>query len=250
MARIKIEEIQEELAKDGWKLISDEYENLESEMIFECSEGHKVYATWKKIRQKRDCPLCKNNEYKEQDSKVIPKKKGEKRILALDQATHITGWSIYDSNKLIKYGLFETELPTEMERDFAVKTWLINMINNWQPDFIGLEDIQLQQLGKGGTNDSDNVVGVQTFKTLAHLQGILMNTIYEKKIPFKLCPPPTWRAHCGVKGKSKSDKKKSMQLLVKKWFDVSVSNDEADAIGIGKFTAETYNKQTEIVSWE
>ena len=41
-----------------------------------------------------------------------------------------------------------------------------------------------------------------------------------------------------------------MQLLVKKWFDISVTDDESDAIGIGKYVAETFNKQTEIVQWE
>lgn len=50
MARIKIEDIRAELVKENWKVISEEYTNLETEMIFECSEGHKVYAPWKKIR--------------------------------------------------------------------------------------------------------------------------------------------------------------------------------------------------------
>ena len=129
--------------------------------------------------------------------------------------------------------------------------WLISMIENWKPDFIGLEDIQLQDLGKkGNIYAADNVVGIQTFKTLAHLQGILMEAIYEKKIPYELCPTPTWRAHCKVNGKTKTDKKRSMQILAKKWFDVSVSNDEADAIGIGKYVSEVAAKKVEIVSWE
>ena len=41
-----------------------------------------------------------------------------------------------------------------------------------------------------------------------------------------------------------------MQILAKKWFDVSVSNDEADAIGIGKYVSEVAAKKVEIVSWE
>lgn len=41
-----------------------------------------------------------------------------------------------------------------------------------------------------------------------------------------------------------------MQNLVKKWFDISVSDDCADAIGIGKYVAERHQKKTEIVSWE
>lgn len=251
MARIKIEDIRAEVEKDGWKLISDNYENLDTELVFECSEGHRVYVPWKKIRHKRECPICKDNIYKEQNGKIIPKPKGVTRILALDQATYITGWSIYDSGKLIKYGTFETNYSNEIQRDNIIKMWLISMIENWKPDFIGLEDIQLQDLGKkGNIYAADNVVGIQTFKTLAHLQGILMEAIYEKKIPYELCPTPTWRAHCKVTGKTKTDKKRSMQILAKKWFDVSVSNDEADAIGIGKYVSEVAAKKVEIVSWE
>ncbi|MBQ6628120.1 MAG: hypothetical protein IJH65_04810 [Methanobrevibacter sp.] len=50
MAKITIEQIKEELSKDNWTLISETYKNLDTEMIFECPEGHRVYATWKKIR--------------------------------------------------------------------------------------------------------------------------------------------------------------------------------------------------------
>ena len=64
MARIKIEAIAEELAPDGWKVLSTEYQNLDTEMEFICAEGHKVYAPWKKIRTKRECPVCKQNQFK------------------------------------------------------------------------------------------------------------------------------------------------------------------------------------------
>lgn len=239
MSKIKVEDIQNELKQYGWKLISEEYKNLTSELIFECEEGHKVYSTWGKIRHKRECPICNQNSYKEQNTKIIPKKKGAIRVLALDQATRITGWSIYDEKELIKYGLFETSLDDEIARDHAIKEWVINMINTWQIDIVGIEGIQYQQN-----------MGVTTFEMLARLQGILLNTIYELKIPYKICPTNTWRAHCKVKGRTRSDKKASMQLLVKQWFDISVTDDEADAIGIGKYIADTSIKEAKIENWE
>jgi hypothetical protein len=64
MARITLETINEELAQYGWKCISTEYKNLDTNLTFECEEGHQVYAPWKKIRTKRECPVCKNNEFK------------------------------------------------------------------------------------------------------------------------------------------------------------------------------------------
>jgi hypothetical protein len=77
-----------------------------------------------------------------------------------------------------------------------------------------------------------------------------METCFERGISFSIVPTNTWRAHCGVKGVQRIDKKRSMQLLVKQWFDISVSDDESDAIGIGKYAAEVLGKKTEIESWE
>jgi hypothetical protein len=93
-------------------------------------------------------------------------------------------------------------------------------------------------------------MGVTTFEALARLQGCLMLTCLDLGVTYEICPTNTWRAHCKVKGQSRTDKKRSMQLLTKKWFDVTVSEDEADAIGIGKYMAEVIVRNTQIVNWE
>ena len=239
MARIKIETIAEELAADGWQVLSTDYQNLETEMEFLCAEGHKVYAPWKKIRTKRECPVCKQNQYKQVTNIIKPKTKGENRVLALDQASHITGYSIFDGPNLITYGTFEAKETDEVKRFHEIKLWLISMIENWQCDIIGIEGIQFQQN-----------MGVTTFQTLARLQGILMDLCVELNIPYVICPTNTWRAHCEVKGKTRTDKKRSMQLLVKKWYDVTVSDDIADAVGIGKYVTDTNQQKTKIINWE
>lgn len=239
MARITLDSIREELAQDNWQVISTEYKNLDTEMEFKCAEGHTVFAPYKQIRTKRECPICKANKFKNISEEVKPKKKGAQRTLALDQASHITGYSIFDGKELVTYGTFTTKGDDEMARLHEVNMWLISQIQNWQPDIIGIEGIQYQQ-----------TAGVTTFQTLGRLQGILMETCVQAGIPFKICATNTWRAHCGVKGKTRTDKKRSMQLLVKQWFDVTVSDDCADAIGIGKFVSDNFVKQTEIVNWE
>ena len=93
-------------------------------------------------------------------------------------------------------------------------------------------------------------MGVTVFQTLARLQGVLIETCVELEIPYKIAPTNTWRAHCKVKGRSRADKKRSMQMLVKEWYDVSVTDDESDAIGIGKYVSETHQQKTEIINWE
>ena len=49
--------------------------------------------------------------------------------------------------------------------------------------------------------------------------------------------------------KTKADKKKSAQLKVKEWYDVSVTNDEADAVCIGRYGANKTKVSNEIVEW-
>lgn len=243
MAKITIESINEELAQTGWKCISTEYKNLDSELQFNCEEGHLVCAPWKKIRTKRDCPVCKGNKHKSNNAlQVEPKRKGEKRVLALDQATHITGWSIYDGQKLIRYGTFETNQKDEIERISTIKNWLLSMLENWKPDFIAIEGIQFQDESSG------NKMGVTVFQGLARLQGVLMETCYAQKIDYTVCPTNTWRNHCGVKGRYRADKKRSMQLIAKKWYDISLTDDEADAVGIGKYAADL--NKIEVFNWE
>lgn len=234
--KIKLEDINSSAKEHNWKVITKEYKNLNTEMTFECEEGHRVIAPYSKIRNKWECPVCRRNKLKNQEKKIVAKKKDTYRVLALDQATYVSGFAIFDNKKLIRSGIFETDLQEEIERDNRIKHWLISMIDNWEPDIVALEDIQLQQYnGRNG-----NVV---TYKVLAHLQGILMECLHEEGIKYVIVSSATWRHHCGVKGRTKADKKKSMQILVKDWFDISVTNDESDAIGIGKYVADKYTKK-------
>ena len=239
MSKITIEEIAQVLKPENWQVISTDYKNLDTEMTFQCPEGHRVYTSWKRLRNKRECPVCKQNCFKEQEAKVTPKKKGEKRLLAIDQATRVSGWSIFSDGRLLRYGTFETQLDDEIERDITVKNWMISMINNWQPDFVALEGIQYEEQ-----------YGVQTFATLARLQGILMACLKELNIPYELCHTQVWRSYCKVKGKSRTDKKRSMQMIAKEWFDITVSNDCADAIGIGYYAYNNHLKKPVIENWE
>ena len=51
------------------------------------------------------------------------KKKDEYRILALDQASRITGFAIFDNNELIEYG--KMDLSKESESDLGYKLWTL-----------------------------------------------------------------------------------------------------------------------------
>ena len=116
---------------------------------------------------------------------------------------------------------------------------MISLIDQFQIDFVGIEGIQYQ-----------TAAGVTTFETLARLQGILAAACYEEKVSYKIASTNTWRAHCGVQGRTRPDKKRSMQRLVQEWFKIKPTEDEADAIGIGKYFCDIQAPKVEIVDWE
>ena len=206
-------------------------------MAFQCPNGHENFYTMEYWRRHKECPICKANKYYRMND-TAPKSKGF-RILAFDQASITSGWSVYDDEELIKYGKWTSEGVNSTDKINRTKHWFANMIQTWKPDLVVLEDIQLQKFDGG-----EQVI---TFKKLAHLQGVLENYCYESGYIYKVVPAATWRAHSQVKGKSRSDKKRSAQIIVKELYDVNVTQDEADAILIGRWAANDRKKNAIIM---
>ena len=149
-----------------------------------------------------------------------------------------------DDGELITYGIFEAIGEDEIERDHQLKVWLINMLAQWNVDLVALEGLQFQEESAG------RKMGVPVFQTLCRLQGILMEVCYKRNIPYVICPTNTWRSSVGVKGRTRNDRKRSAQLLIKEEYGILVSNDESDAILIAKYASETNKRNPEYVEWE
>lgn len=248
MPKYKIEDISRELKQNDWELLSTEYINLDSELKMLCPEKHTVYISYGKWRKNHECPVCKLNPLNNVKEIKVPRKiVGDYRVLALDQSTQANGWAIFDNKKLICYGKITLTQATSAERINGLKEWLISLISNSNPDLIAIEDIQLQQMGP---KSGDNIQGVTTYKVLAQLQGVLINHFFANKIPYEIANVSKWREYCQIKGKARADKKRNAQLKVKEWYDVSVSQDEADAICIGKYICETTHKKVVMNNWE
>lgn len=76
---------------------------------------------------------------------------------------------------------------------------------------------------------------VETYKTLAKLQGVLLDTLFEQNVECGLVYSSAWRKVCGVEASGRENKKKAAQDKVKLWYDIKCTQDEADAICIGKY---------------
>lgn len=233
MSKIKYEEVKQSIEDAGWTLVSKEYINLKTDLIAFCPLGHEVHFPFDQWRKgKVTCAVCEHQPFKKINE--LPKKKEGYRILGFDQASITSGWSIFDDNRLINYGSWSSHGSKSTERIAQTKAWVASMIEQHKPDIVYLEDIQLQKFEDGET-------AVLTYKKLAHLQGVLKNYCFENGIPYDIVPPNTWKSYNNIKGKTRSDQKKSAQLRVKALYELDVTQDEADAILIGRYAAAQHN---------
>lgn len=231
MASINVYSVANHLDQEGWRLISTEYKNLNTELEMECPKGHYQTQSYGQWRKHPICQKCMSGDPKKiKKNSVPPKQEGTERILALDAATGITGYSVFDNGELVSYGIHKVDKDQISEaRINQVKKWLAAAIRDWQPDFIGIENIQLQTFGH-------NNYQVETYRTLANLQGVLLDTIYEAGINHDLVYSTAWRKYCDVgTGTGRENKKKLAQAQVKYWYKQDCTQDEADAICIGKY---------------
>ena len=226
---INIYSVANDLEENGWELLSETYKNLKTPLKMICPQGHEVEDTYEHWRKYRICEKCMGGS-KDKIRKEVPfKEKGIYRILALDAATITSGFSIYDNNELISYGTYkiDSDLDTT-ERINKFKKWLIARVNEWNPDKVGVEHIQLQTFNNGKAQ-------VEMYRVLANLQGVIMDTLFELDVPSELVYSSSWRKELGISESGRENKKKAAQDKVKKWYDLNCTQDEADAICIGKY---------------
>ena len=147
-----------------------------------------------------------------------------RNILALDQSSKITGYSVFKNGTLQTYGKFTFEDADLGERLCKIKNKVIELINEYDIEELIFEDIQLQ------SNIQQNV---QTFKILAEVYGLIEHTASELKIPHRSYLASHWKSQLGIKGKDRVEQKRNAQAYVLEKYGVKCTQDEADAICIG-----------------
>ena len=150
-----------------------------------------------------------------------------KKMLALDQALGVSGWSIFENRQLVAGGKFTIKptLPIEQRLNEFMQH-ISELHNQYQFTSIAFEDIQLQ-CGK-----------VSTYQKLAYVQAALMIWCYNNNVKYKILAPSHWRKilkdKCGVSfGRKREEQKQNAINFVKDKFDLEVTTDEADSICIG-----------------
>lgn len=148
------------------------------------------------------------------------------KILCLDQASKTSGYSVFETSpaQLIAYGHFTFEDNSLDVRLVKIRAAVQQLIEEYQPSKVYLEDIQYQ------TNVNS---GVTTYKALAEVMGVISELVAELGLPCELIHSQSWKSTCGIKGRARAEQKRNAQIYVKNTYGVEATQDECDAVCIG-----------------
>lgn len=146
------------------------------------------------------------------------------RLLALDQASKVTGWAIFEDGELKSYGKISLDDPNTDIRLVQLRQGIQTLVADYNIDEVVFEDIQQQN------NVANNV---QTFKVLAEVYGVVSELLQEIQIPHSTVLAASWKSTLGIKGRTRAEQKKNAQLYVEQNYGIHVIQDIADAVCIG-----------------
>ena len=149
------------------------------------------------------------------------------RLLALDQASRVTGVAIFDDDKLIKYGTFEIKSNQELGK--RLTQFLENLDKLYAAyhfDAVAYEDIQLQ------------MGNVETYKKLAYIQAMILFWCEKHEKNLYCLSPSHWRKILKDKygmswGRKRVEQKQTAIDFIQEHYEKEVDSDTADAICIG-----------------
>lgn len=149
------------------------------------------------------------------------------RLLALDQASRVTGVAIFNDDKLVKYGTFEIKSNQELGK--RLTQFLENLDKLYVAyhfDAVAYEDIQLQ------------MGNVETYKKLAYIQAMILFWCEKHEKNLYCLSPSHWRKVLKDKygmswGRKRAEQKQTAIDFIQEHYKKEVDSDTADAICIG-----------------
>ena len=162
------------------------------------------------------------------------------KLLALDQASRVSGYAIFDDNELVKSGTFSLTSDDIGERLVSYRYHIQKLIEENDIDEVAFEDIQMQS----------QINNVQTFKILAEIFGVTQEYLAEHKYGYHIVSSNTWKSKLGIKGKTRPEQKKNAQAYVLEHYNKKVSQDESDAICIATSIILENQKKKADFNWD
>lgn len=162
------------------------------------------------------------------------------KLLALDQASHTTGYAVFEDGKPVVISHFTAHGDDLGKRLEQIRNNIINLIKQYDIDTVAFEDIQLQDVA--GSKE----VGIKTFKMLAEVFGVVHELVNELQIDYYIVPPIVWKATIKIAGKGRTAEKKLAQKWVVDNYGLKCTEDEADAACLG---THVIKKENESFDW-
>lgn len=145
------------------------------------------------------------------------------RLLAWDQSSKKSGFSLIEDGKYVKSGIIDKSKIADIDtRIGEMGIAICQQIKELNPDLVVIEDIQNQS-------------SISTVVSLARLQGFILGWCYVKHIKTEIIRPSEWRKVLQFKqgaGVKRQELKTQGINYVKERHGVELSEDEAEAVAI------------------
>lgn len=149
------------------------------------------------------------------------------RLLSIDQASQKSGWAMYIDGKYVEAGLIHINSGKKKEDPETVFKkmclYLRDIIIKKNPDYVVFEGISLQ------TNPAVVLL-------LGRVQGAIVMTCLDRKIPYEIIPASTWRKIlCFNQGRGIARNQLKDQAIeyIKTNFGIQAMEDIAEAMCMG-----------------
>ena len=190
------------------------------------------------------------------------------KILALDQSSTATAYSIMQDGKLIDYGLIkpksskrvagvtikeephlititmpEEEYDTTLLRISYICDMVKKLIKKTKPNRVAFEEIYVAPSFNPMTKRMDySRVNISGFRSLSRLQGQLSRILWESEIPYDIILEQTWITAFGkYNSKIKREERKAdVMAKVNEMYGLDITVDDiSDAIGIAYYVSQS-----------
>lgn len=124
------------------------------------------------------------------------------KILAFDQSTRISGWSVFDDEAYVDSGVIDlSKIKDTTERTNQMGLAIGKLIAEVHPGMVVIEEVQQQS-------------NVDTVKKLSRIQGMAMGFAAALGIPVHILEPSKWRKALGYNQGPKVDRKELKQQSI------------------------------------
>ena len=221
---------------------SSQYSTVSSVMDLLCKKGHSLRGSLHDVRKVSFvCSECQKEKYGGQIGELAEKR--GLRIVSIDAATENLGLALFEDARLVAYQLAQVSgKHTLIQRLSMIRTFIEDFaFGTWNADYLVLENIQFQQYK--GTDGHKNVQYYMAFKSLAMLQGVLLEVAESNKVEHTLIPVNKWRSQFGISSSNRSTAKKQAIETVKKLYSIDTNDDVAEAILMGAWASDQIREQ-------